>query len=84
MSLKNYVKLQKSTFIPLFNYFELTGVRKSPFFRSDSLGLLVNTLTADDEYFRQGKDKLRVSIQIQLSKKAKTSCAFLWQFYNLH
>ena len=38
------------------------------------LGLLVNTLTPDDKYFRQKTENLLLPIRTQLSKKQKKFC----------
>ena len=43
-------------------------LKKSFLVRFEILGLLINTLTIDDEYSRQNKKKLPLPIQIQLSK----------------
>ena len=39
--------------------------------RSEILGLLVNTLTANWEYSRCNNDKLQLPFQMQLSEKVK-------------
>ena len=44
--------------------------------RSEILRLLVNKLTADDKYFLHNSENLCQTIQMQLSKKEKTSSHF--------
>ena len=42
--------------------------------------MLVNTLTAGDEYSRRNRENLPLPIQMQLSQKPKTFCSFLIAF----
>ena len=44
------------------------------------LGLFVNKLTTDDKYSRHNRNNFRQSIQMQLSKKAKTFFQFFIAF----
>ena len=44
------------------------------------LGLLVNTLAADDKYLVLNKDNLTISIQMQLSKKEEIFSEFFGAF----
>ena len=48
--------------------------------RSEILGLLVNTVTAEDEYFYQDRENLPSPIQMQFSKKPNTFCCFFVPF----
>ena len=51
---------------------------------SEILGLLVNTLTSNEEYSPHNSENLRQPIQMQLSKKQIISLNFLRHFWNLH
>ena len=53
---------------------------KVTFFKSEILGLLVNTLTTDEEYSRNNKENLPLPIQRQVSEKLKTFSQFLIAF----
>ena len=44
------------------------------------LGILVNTLAADDEFPFLNKDNLMIPIQSQLSQKQRNFCQFLTAF----
>ena len=44
------------------------------------MGLLVNTLAADDKYPALNRDNLTIPIQMQLSQKQKTFSEFLAAF----
>ena len=44
------------------------------------LGLLVNTLAADEKYPLLNRDNLAIPIQMQLSQKQKTFAQFLAEF----
>ena len=44
------------------------------------LGLLVNTLAADEKYPLLNRDNLAIPIQMQLSQKQKTFCEFFAAF----
>ena len=57
---------------------------KSHLVISEILGLFVNTLFADDQYFLHIRKNLPQPIQLQLSKKAKYFLKFLLQFLNVH
>ena len=48
--------------------------------RSDIFGLLVNTLTANDEYYHSNTNNLSLPLQMQLPKKFKTSFAIFIAF----
>ena len=48
-----------------------------------NLGLLVNTLAADDKYPVLNRDNLTIPIQIQLSHKQKPFSQFFLHFCNL-
>ena len=52
--------------------------------RSEVLGLLVNTLTADNKYCRYDKMKFPQPIQMQLSEKKIFFLNSLLHFRNLH
>ena len=45
------------------------------------LGLLVNTLAADEKYPLLNRDNLAIPIQMQLSQKQKTFAQFLAEFF---
>ena len=45
------------------------------------LGLLVNTLAADEKYPVLNRDNLTIPIQMQLSQKQKTFAQFLAEFF---
>ena len=45
------------------------------------LGLLVNTLAADEKYPVLNRDNLTIPIQMQLSQKHKTFAQFLAEFF---
>ena len=47
------------------------------------MGLLVNTLAADEKYPVLNKDNLTILIQMSLSKKKKTFPQFLLRLWNL-
>ena len=46
--------------------------KKSLFLTCQILGLLVNTLAADEKYPLFNRDNLKIAIQLQLSRKQKT------------
>ena len=48
--------------------------------RSQILGLLVNTLTANYEYSRSNTDNLPLPLQMQLSENLKTFASFFIAF----
>ena len=52
---------------------------KSLLFTCQILGLLVNTLAADDKYPVLNKENLTIPIEIQLSQKPKTFSEFFLQ-----
>ena len=52
--------------------------------RSEVLGLLVDTLTANYEYSRSNGENLPLPIQMQLSKNPKHFAAILFYFWSLH
>ena len=54
--------------------------KKSFLVRSQILGLLVNTLTANYEYSRSNRENLPLPIQIQLSKKPKSTFGIYIKF----
>ena len=81
---KNYRNLQKSTFILLFHHSEANGVIKSFLVKSEILGLLFNTLTANNEYSRSNKENLTLPIPMKLSEKIHFLLKFLLHFWNLH
>ena len=58
--------------------------KKSHLVISEILGLFVNTLFADDQYFPYIRQKLPQPIQLQLSKKAKYFLNFLLNSLNVH
>ena len=52
--------------------------------KSEILGLLVNTLTANYEYSRSNTDNLPLACEMELSEKLKRFFAFSWHFQNVH
>ena len=50
--------------------------------RSETLWLLVNTLTVDEEYYRHNEENLPLQIQMQLSKKSKIFCCSFFFFFD--
>ena len=54
--------------------------KKSCFFTCQVLGLLVNTLAADEKYPVLNRDNLTIPIQMQLSQKQKTFSEFFAAF----
>ena len=54
--------------------------KKSPLLTSQILGLLVNTLAADEKYPVLNTDNLTIPIQIQFSQKQKTFSQILAPF----
>ena len=54
--------------------------KKSCFFTCQVLGLLVNTLAADEKYPVLNRDNLTIPIQMQLSQKQKTFSQFFAAF----
>ena len=54
--------------------------KNSPSVWYEILGLFVNTLTADDKYFRRNMQKLQQQFQAPLSQKQKIFSAFLIEF----
>ena len=56
------------------------SLKKSFLVRSEILGLLVNTLTADCEYAPHNRENLALPTQMQLSKKVKTCWGFVIAF----
>ena len=54
--------------------------KKSLFLTCQILGLLVNTLAADEKYPVLNRDNLTIPIQMQLSQKHKTFCQFFTAF----
>ena len=78
MNPKNCWKLQKSNFILLFLLvWTKLSQKKSFLVRSEILGLHVNKLTANGEYFRHNRENLPLPIQIQLFKKPKKFWCFI-------
>ena len=55
--------------------------KKSLLLTCQILGLLVNTLTADEKYPVLNRDKLTIPIQMQLSQKQKTFPQFFAAFF---
>ena len=54
--------------------------KKSLFLTCQILGLLVNTLAADEKYPLFNRDNLKIAIQLQLSQKQKTFPQFFAAF----
>ena len=74
-------KLKEKQFYPTFSSFwAKMSWKKSFLVRSDILGLLVNTFTADNEYFRNNREIFLLPIYMQLSQKPTTFCCFLIAF----
>ena len=62
----------------------LIELEKSLLTRCQILGLLVNTLAADEKYFVLNRDNLAIPVQLQLSlTKKKLFLNFLLHFRNL-
>ena len=57
--------------------------KKSLLLTYKTLGLLVNTLAADEKYRVLNTENLTIPIQMQLSQKQKTFLSFLLHFLNL-
>ena len=57
--------------------------RKSLLLKCQILGLLVNTLAADEKYPVLNRDNLAIPIQMQLSQKQKVFLNFLLLFWSL-
>ena len=57
--------------------------KKSLLLTCQILGLLVNTLAADEKYPVLNRDNLTTPIQMQLSQKEKSSAQFSLHFWNL-
>ena len=55
--------------------------KKSFSVRSETLGLLVNTLTPNNVYFRSNTDQLAVPIQMQLPEKQEKFSRFFIPFF---
>ena len=56
------------------------GLKKSLLFTCQILGLLLNTLAADEKYPVLNRDNLTIPIQMQLSQKQKTFSQFFAAF----
>ena len=83
---KNCGNLQKSTFILLLHHSEAKCLRKckSILVKCEILGLVVNALTTDYEYFRSNRESLRLSIQRQFSEYLNFFSKFVLKFRNVH
>ena len=69
-------------FCPTFSSFLANlSWKKSFLFRTEILGLLVNTLTANYEYCRNKSDNLPLPVPIQLSVKLMTFSWFFIAFF---
>ena len=75
------LKSEEKYFYPTFSavWVDLC-YRKSLSLRSEILGLLLNTLTADCEFYGTNRDNLPLPIQIELSEKIQTSSRFFIAF----
>ena len=51
------------------------------FLTGQIVGLLVNTLPADEKYPGLNRDNLNIPIQMQLSQKRKIFCLFFTAFF---
>ena len=72
---KNSWNLQEKYFYPTFSSFwAKLGYKESILIRSDILGPLFNTLTANYEYSRTNRKNWPLPIQIKLSKKPSIFC----------
>ena len=58
--------------------------KKSFLVRSQILGLLVNTLTANYEYSRSIRENSPLPIQMQLSEKGKPCCQFFYCIFGTY
>ena len=56
----------------------------SPLVLGETLGVFVNTLTADEKYPVQECENLQLPIQLQLSQNEKLCLNFLFHFWNVH
>ena len=75
------LKSSEKDFYPTFSLFWAKLSEKNLFLiRSEILGLLVKTLTANYEYSRSNRENLPLRIQMQLSKKPKVICCIFVVF----
>ena len=56
----------------------------SPLVLAETLGVFVNTFTADEKYPVQECENLQLPIQLQLSQNEKLCLNFLFHFWNVH
>ena len=77
------LKSEEKYFYPTFSsFFTNLSLKKLFSIRSESLGLLVKTLTANYEYSPSNRENLLLQIQIKLSKKPQTCLTFFFfQFF---
>ena len=73
---KHGLNLHHMVFIIFIDHCQVNWVRKSLLFTCHILGLLVNTLAADEKYPVPNRDNLTIPIQMQLSRKKKTFFLF--------
>ena len=80
----NFCKsFKKATFMPHFLPFDPNWDRKKKLVRSETWGLLLNTLTSNCVYLRHGRENLPLPVQMKLSKKTfskKTFCGYFVSF----
>ena len=81
-------KLMKSAekhFYPTFSFLRAKlSLKKLFLIRSEILGLLVNTLTANYQYSRSNRENLQLQIQITLFIKPQNFAVFPFNFWNLY
>ena len=80
---KHCWNLHHCTFIIFLDHCWVNWVGTSLLLTCQSLGLLVNTLAANEKYSVFNRDNLTIAIQIQLSQKKKSFAQFVaWLFKN--
>ena len=80
-SSKNSWNQQTSNFILFFHYPDQNCVLKNLFLiRSEILGLLLNTWSANYEYSGRNRENLPLEIQTKFSKNSQCVCGICFQF----
>ena len=75
------LKSPEKYFYPTFSSFSGKWSQKKSFLvKSENLGVLVNTMTANYEYFCSNRENLLLPIQMQLSERSKLFCCFFIVF----
>ena len=79
------LKIAQQHFYPFFgSIWEKLSLKTSLIVISEMLGMLANTLTADDKYSLHNRETLLRPIQMQLSKKLFFFLKYLLHIWNLH